>query len=360
MAVQYTLIDVFKVVAKRNASDLYVTPNSPPLLRIKNDFHPIKSDPLTVEECNKLILDTMLPAQQEEFIREKDFDYALNIPGVGRFRINVYQASGAYEMVARLIAENPRPLGDLFLPEKIGKIVEKHHNGLIVVAGATGSGKSSTLAGMIDLINSTQKKKIVTIEDPIEIVHKNKLSSISQRELYADTNDFKVALKSAMRQRPDVILIGEMRDKDTVTTALNAAESGHLVFSTLHSINAQETIARILDFYPVNEQQQIRNLLAQTIRAIICQRLIVNNDNETRPLVEIMTQNLRTKEAIRDEEKSHNLHEIMKSGTIDHMQTFESHLIEMVSDDILTAEMALKYTDNADELKREFRNARLI
>lgn len=315
---------------------------------------------MTVEECNNLILSSMNPSQQAEFIEKRDFDYAINLDGIGRFRVNVFVASGAYELVARLVAGTPRDITTLFLPESITDIADKERSGLIVVTGATGSGKTSTLAGIIDRINATRATKIVTIEDPIEIVHKNKRSSVSQRELYADTLSFSAALRAAMRQRPDVILIGEMRDAETVSTAIGASESGHLVLSTLHSINAMETIGRMLDFYPQDEQQQVRNLLSNTLRAVISQRLVVDEEGQTRPLVEVMTQTLRIQEAIRDPEKTHDLNEIMNESSYDNMQTFEGHLIHMVSDGILTPERALGYAENRHEMERKLKQSSLM
>jgi len=356
----YTIDSVFRTAAKLDASDIYLTPHSMPILRIKNEFKKIGGHPLTVEQCNALILSSMTPEQQAEFIEKKDYDYAINLDGIGRFRVNVYVASGAYELVARLVAGTPRDITTLFLPQSIIDIADKERSGLIVVTGATGSGKTSTLAGVIDRINETRATKIVTIEDPIEIVHKNKKSSVSQRELYADTLSFSAALRAAMRQRPDVILIGEMRDAETVSTAIGASESGHLVLSTLHSINAMDTIGRILDFYPQDEQQQIRNLLSSTLRAVISQRLVVTDEGQTRPLVEVMTQTLRVQEAIRDPEKTHDLNQIMDESAYDGMQTFEGHLIQMVSDGILSPERALGYAENRHEMERKMKQTSLM
>lgn len=363
-APRYTIESVFKTAASQNASDIYLSPNNLPILRIKNKFKKIAAEGdkslMTVEECNHLILSSMNPEQREEFERLKDFDYAVNIPDVGRFRVNVFQASGGYELVARYVAGTPKPTSELGLPEVIDEIAEESKTGLILVTGATGSGKTNTLAGMIDYINVHRQNKIITIEDPIEIVHPNKKSSISQRELYADTLNFKAALRAAMRQRPDVILIGEMRDAETVSTAIGASESGHLVLSTLHSINAQDTISRILDFYPQEEQQQIRNLLAATLRAIVSQRLIVDEEGKTRPLVEVLREDLRISDAIRDPEKTHNITEIMEESSYKKMQTFDSHLIEMVQEGYLTSERAEQYSEKPDELHKRLRNQGLL
>lgn len=364
VAPRYTINSVFKTAANQKASDIYLAPNSLPILRIKNEFKKIAIEgdqsPMTPQECNELILSSMNSLQQEEFIQKKDFDYAVNIPGIGRFRVNVYQASGAYELVARYVAGSPMPLADLGLPEVVEDIAKESKTGLILVTGATGSGKTNTLAGVIDYINTTRANKIITIEDPIEIVHPQKKSSISQRELYEDTLDFKAALRAAMRQRPDVILIGEMRDAETVSTAIGASESGHLVLSTLHSINAQDTISRILDFYPQEEQQQIRNLLAATMRAIISQKLIVTEEGKTKPLVEILREDLRISDAIRDPEKTHEITSIMEDSTYRKMQTFDGHLIEMVQDGSLSWRRAEQYSENPDELHRRLKNMSLV
>lgn len=361
---RYTIKSVFAAAAKRNASDIYLAPNNLPILRIKNQFHKIAAGddptPMTSEECNALILSSMNEAQQAEFQRKMDFDYALNLEGIGRFRVNVFQASGSYELVARYVAGTPMPLAELGLPDVIEDIARDSKTGLILVTGATGSGKTNTLAGVIDYINRTRQNKIITIEDPIEIVHPNKRSSISQRELYADTMDFKAALRAAMRQRPDVILIGEMRDAETVSTAIGASESGHLVLSTLHSVNAQETIARILDFYPQEEQQQIRNLLATTLRAVVSQKLIVDENGKTRPIVEVLREDGRVAKAIRDPELTHDLEQIMEEGKFRQMQTFDGHLTDMVSEGLLTPERAESYSENPDELHKRMKNSGLL
>lgn len=356
MAVQYGYKEVFRAVAEMKASDLYLAPNSRPILRVKDRFIGIKGDPLTVQECNQMILDTMNEKQQEQFLQTLDLDYALELDNIGRFRVNVFVASGAYELVARLVATEVPTLTQLGLPLYIENIAKDAKSGIILVTGATGSGKTSTLAAMIDYYNANMEKKIITIEDPVEILHHNKKSSISQRELYKDTHAFDIALRAAMRQRPDIIFVGEMRDKETVSTAINASESGHLVLSTLHSINAQETITRILDFYPINEQQQIRNLISQTLRAVICQKLIRDKDDNTRPLIEIMTKSLRTQEAIRDPEKTHDLYDIMNSSSYENMQTFDTHLISMVSDDLITPQYAIEHSESPEKIKRELKS----
>lgn len=367
---RYTIETIFKTAARNDASDIYLSPNNLPILRIKNDFSKmavkdkttgLKDDtPMTIPECNELILSSMNEAQRDEFERTKDFDYSLELAGIGRFRVNVFQASGGYELVARYVAGTPKPIADLGLPDVITEIAKESKTGLILVTGATGSGKTNTLAGIIDYINTTRQNKIITIEDPIEIVHPNKRSSVSQRELYQDTLNFKAALRAAMRQRPDVILIGEMRDAETVSTAIGASESGHLVLSTLHSINAKDTISRILDFYPQEEQQQIRNLLSATLRAVISQKLIVGEDGKTRPLVEVLREDLRVSDAIRDSDKTHELTDIMNESNFRKMQTFDSHLVEMVEEEILSPERAKGYSENPDELHRTLKSRSLL
>lgn len=361
---RYTIEKVFRLAAVQNASDIYLAPNNYPLLRIKNEFYPVTTPDnqgfMTPEECNELILSSMTKEQQKAFIEEKDFDYGLDLEGIGRFRVNVLFANGCMEMVARYVNGKAIPLEELGLPDVVTQIADTTKTGIIIVTGATGSGKTNTLAGIIDRINSTQQKKIITIEDPIEIPHVNKLSSISQRELFKDTKDFKSALRGAMRQRPDVILIGEMRDAETVDTAIGASESGHLVLSTLHSVNAEETINRLLDFYPAEQQQQVRNLLAATMRAVISQRLIVDEEGKTRPLVEILREDLRVSDAIRDPDKTHHIKDLMTQSTHSRMQTFDSHLLEMVEEGYLSPQKALKYSEAPDELKRNLKNQGLM
>ena len=359
MPARFKIEQIFKAAADNNASDIYLSPNDLPILRIQDRFVKLKKDgddtPMTPEECDEIIFGGMLPAQKEEFVKNRDFDYALDLKGIGRFRVNVFMGNGNAQLVARYIVSEPKPLESLGLPDVIETIIDESKTGLILVTGATGSGKTNTLSGMVDYINRHKEKKIITIEDPVEIVHKNKRSSVSQRELYADTLTFSNALRAAMRQRPDVILIGEMRDAETVSTAINASESGHLVLSTLHSINARDTIARILDFYPLEEQQQIRNLLSHTIRATISQRLIVTEQGKTKPLVEIMREDLRIFEAIRDPEKTHDIPRIMEESSYKQMQTFDQHLVEMVQEGLLSKERALGYSENRDQLARRIR-----
>lgn len=361
---RYTIPNVFKAAVVQGASDIYLTPDNYPLLRVKDKFVPLTEGTSQLKmsrtECDELVLSSMNSEQQAEFIREKDFDFGLDLENIGRFRVNVYFANGAMELVARHVNGRPIPLEKLRLPSVITDIAEKSKTGLVLVTGATGSGKTNTLAGIIDHMNNNFYKKIVTIEDPIEIVHESKVSSVSQRELYDDTKEFHKALRAAMRQRPDVILIGEMRDAETVNTAIGASESGHLVLSTLHSVNAQETISRVLDFYPQEEQQQIRNLLAATLRAVISQKLIVDDEGKTRALVEVLREDMRVADAIRDPEKTHMLSEIMEESSYTKMQTFDSHLIEMVEDGVLSPKRAEAYSENPSELHKKLKYRGLI
>lgn len=366
----FTMHGILVTAVTKKASDIYLSPHSAPILRIQNEFRPITlveggDDTLSVKECNALIESIMTEEQRTHFKENKDYDFAYgisymdanDIPQQARFRINVFFAQKAYELVARVIPSAPQSVSELMLPPIIRDIILKNASGMILVTGTTGSGKSSTLASMIDLVNTKQRKKITTIEDPVEILHRNKLSSISQRELYTDTKSFAVALRAALRQRPDVILIGEMRDKETIETALRAAESGHLVLSTLHSLNAQETINRILDFYSAGEQPHIRNMLAETLRAVICQKLIPDNNNKIRPIVEIMLppKNIRIGDAIRDPEKTYLLRSIINVSSRDGMQTFEDNLFRLVSENLVTPEVALKYSESRDELQTRFK-----
>lgn len=361
---RYTIPYVFKAAVVQGASDIYLTPDNYPLLRVKDKFVPLTEGSGQIKmsrtECDELVLSSMKPEQQAEFVREKDFDFGLDLENIGRFRVNVYFANGAMELVARHVNGRPIPLSKLRLPDVITEIAEESKTGLILVTGATGSGKTNTLAGVIDHMNSKFYKKIITIEDPIEIIHESKVSSVSQRELYDDTKEFHRALRAAMRQRPDVILIGEMRDAETVNTAIGASESGHLVLSTLHSVNAQETISRVLDFYPMEEQQQVRNLLATTLRAVISQKLIVDNEGKTRALVEVLREDMRIADAIRDPEKTHLINDIMEESTYMKMQTFDSHLLEMVEDGVLEPERAEQYSENPSELHKKLKYAGLL
>jgi twitching motility protein PilT len=286
-----------------------------------------------------------------QLARTGSTDLAYSIPSKCRFRVNIFQQRGSYSIVMRVIPSGIPTLEQLTLPSNLSDVASMR-NGLILVTGPTGSGKSSTLAAIIDLINEIKSYHIVTIEDPIEFMHKHKKSTINQRELGSDTKDFPSALRAALRQAPKVILIGEMRDLETAEIALEAAETGHLVLSTLHTIDASKTVDRIIGLYPKNEERVIRTRLAQTFRYIISQRLIPKADGNGRtPALEILKSNQRTREYIeKGETNGKTLLDAMRDGAIDGMQDFDSHIMKMIEEGIVSLEDGLSFATNQNNL----------
>jgi twitching motility protein PilT len=295
-----------------------------------------------------------------QFAKTNEADFAYSIPGVGRYRVNVFRQRGSAGLVFRRVNVGAIALADLGLPDVIGRLAMEPR-GLVLVTGPTGSGKTTTLAGMVDKINSEREVHIVTVEDPIEVLHTDKLAMVNQREVRVDTDNFSVALRAAMRQDPDVILIGEMRDQETVQAALAAAETGHFVMSTLHTQNAQETVARIIDFFPPHEQKQIRLALAGSLRGIICQRLVPRADSLGRCLaVEICVNTGRIADAIADPDKTSTLTDLIKEGAFYGMQTFDSHLVLLIRDGVVGLEEAMAIASNPHDLTVELRRLGLV
>src|SRR5438045_1837172 len=280
----FELEPALRRVIEMEGSDLHLKVPSQPLIRLHGRLEPIPgSDPLTPEDTEMVLLDLIGKDKHklEEFTEENEVDFSFGVSGLSRFRVNAFRQRGVISLVARAVPHEIRSIEQLGLPEVVSDIADEER-GIILVTGTTGSGKSSSLAAMIDQINRFHSKHIVTIEDPIEFLHRDKRSIINQREVGADTTSFKRALRRVLRQDPDVILVGEMRDEETVSTALSAAETGHLVLSTLHTVDAPETINRIIDFFPPHMNQQVRAMLAGTLKAILSQRLIKRADGEGR------------------------------------------------------------------------------
>jgi twitching motility protein PilT len=263
------------------------------------------------------------------------------MPQVGRFRVNVFRQRGSISMVLRKLRFGGPSFEEIGMPDAVRAIADEHR-GLILVTGPTGSGKTTTLAAMIDYINRTKPVHIVTIEDPIEVLHKDAMASIDQREVGNDTKDFLVALRAALRQDPDVILIGEMRDTDTVRAALAAAETGHLVMSTLHTVDATETVNRIIDFFPPHQQKQVRLALAGTLRGIVCQRLVTTVDGGRTPALEILVNTGRVAERIADADKTNEIKEVIADGGFYGMVTFDQSILELLRQGKITVDAALK------------------
>jgi twitching motility protein PilT len=342
------LYSYLNAAVKNEASDIHFIANETTKFRIKDTLIDV-GDPLSGPELRDIILSGMTEDQKEILKFSKEVDFGLRIEKIGRFRVNAFTSQGNIEAVLRVIKEHVKNNAELHLPEVINRLATLH-DGLILVSGATGSGKSTTLAAMIDHINTTENKRIITVEDPVEIVHRNKLSVISQREVGEDTPSFGVALKSLMRQNPDVILIGEIRDKETATSALQAAQTGHLVLSTIHASSAEETINRFAGIYPAEERPNIKKALAFTLKGVIAQRLIVDSNENKIPVMEIMTSSRRIQDSIladaNDESNKESLHTIIQEESINDMVTTDQFLINLVIKGEITKDKAIAEAHN--------------
>jgi twitching motility protein PilT len=337
-------------------SDLIFSPGRPPQIELAGKLQPVsfpgleKLTPAHTASMAKLIIGNHHSAT-ESLEKSGSADLSFSAPGEARFRVNIFKQRGTYAIVMRVIPTNPPNFNDFDLPQQLKQIVDIK-NGIVLVTGPTGSGKSSTLAAIIDLINETQYYHIVTIEDPIEFLHAHKNSTIHQRELHSDTPSFAIALRAALRQAPKVILVGEMRDKETIEVALEAAETGHLVLSTLHTIDASKTIDRIIGVFPKNEERVIRTRIAQSFRFIVSQRLIPRPDGKGRvAAIEILKSTMRTREYIeKGESDGKSLIDAMEQGDQEGMQTFDGVIENMVRTGVLTQESAMPYATNAGNL----------
>jgi len=337
-------------------SDLIFSPGRPPQIELAGKLQPVnfpgleKLTPAHTASMAKLIIGNHHSAT-DSLENNGSADLSFSAPGEARFRVNIFKQRGTYAIVMRVIPTNPPNFEDFNLPVQLKEIVDIK-NGLVLVTGPTGSGKSSTLAAIIDLINETQAYHIVTIEDPIEFLHSHKSSTIHQRELHSDTPSFAIALRAALRQAPKVILVGEMRDKETIEVALEAAETGHLVLSTLHTIDAAKTIDRIIGVFPKNEERVIRTRISQSFRYIVSQRLIPRPDGKGRiAAIEILKSTMRTREYIeKGESEGKSLIDAMEQGDQEGMQTFDGVIEKMVRTGVLTQEAAMPYATNAGNL----------
>ena len=306
-------VDWLRALASGDGSDLHVKVNSPPMIRVRGELRRSTRPPLTPEEMAALAEAVVPVNRRPRFEDDGEVDFAHSVPGVGRFRANVFLQRGSVSMVLRKLRTGGPSLEEIGLPEIVSKLADKPR-GLVLVTGPTGSGKTTTLAAMIEHINCTRPVHIVTIEDPIEVLHADKMASVNQREVGQDSKTFLSALRAALRQDPDVILIGEMRDPETVRAGLQAAETGHLVLSTLHTTDATETVNRILDFFPAHQQQQVRFTLAGALRGIICQRLVPGLGRDRVPCLEVCVNNGRIAERITKPEITSEIQEIIEQG----------------------------------------------
>ncbi|RMI08745.1 type IV pilus twitching motility protein PilT [Cellulomonas triticagri] len=355
-----SVVPLLHALAQAGGSDLHVKVGSEPRVRVDGRLRRLQVPSLTPRDTEHMLGEVLPDDLTETFVRTHEADFAFSLSGVGRFRVNAYQARGTYGMVFRLVAMGAQSLSELNLPPVLGELALEPR-GLVLVTGPTGSGKTTTLASMIDLINTTREANIVTIEDPIEVLHPDKRGIVSQREVRQDTADFTVALRAALRQDPDVILVGEMRDVETVRAAMSAAETGHLVLSTLHTIDAAESVNRIVDFFPPHEQQQVRVALAQALRGIVSQRLARRADGGGRvAVVEVLVNTGRTAEAIIDPASNEPLLDLIRGGDYYQMQTFDQHLVRLVGEGVVTYDEALAVATNPHDLTVELRAVGLI
>ena len=341
---------VLQQLVQRNASDLHLKVGRPPTVRLNGDLQPLDFPALKPEDLKTLAEQLMNPKQVKQFTDDKECDFAIGVPGIGRFRVNVYQQRGSLCYAMRAIPYQARTLEELQLPKVLEEIALKPR-GLILVTGVTGSGKSTTLAAMIQHINEHHKANIITLEDPIEFLHRDINCHINQREVGTDTATFAQGLRRVLRQDPDVILIGEIRDMDTLDAALKAADTGHLVFSTLHTMDATQTIQRVLSFYPPHQQAEVRFSLANALQAVVSQRLVPRADKPGRiPAVEILINTAAVRDQIRDMEKALNIPDLIKEGTVQYgMQTFDQSLMQWYSKGVISYESALFYASSPAE-----------
>ncbi|HRP47532.1 MAG TPA: PilT/PilU family type 4a pilus ATPase [Trueperaceae bacterium] len=325
------IADVLRNIVVKGASDIHLQAGAPPFMRIDGELYPFEGVPtLTPEQTEQIALAMMSETQRELFRHRHEVDFAFTIPNVARFRCNVLRQRGSVGVVMRVIRDAIPSFESLGLPGGVVTDLASQPRGLVLVTGPTGSGKTTTLAAMVDFINRRFARNIITIEDPIEILHRNQKSLVIQREIGLDTADFVGALKFAMRQDPDVIMVGEMRDKETVEAAISAAQTGHLVFSTLHTLDTIRTVNRIIDFFPPHERDQIRILLAESLLGILSQRLLGSSDDSGRVLaLEVLINTPLIRDYIKDEEKTPLIKEALMQDNLRGMQTFDQHLVEL-------------------------------
>jgi len=351
------LNDILKIALKGGASDIHLKSGLPPMFRVDGALVPLKNgERLMPEEIQGMAHAIMNPVQKARFEDTREVDLAYGIPGLGRFRVNAFQQRGTVGIVFRVIPFGVKSIEHLHLP-KVIQSISMEQRGLILVTGTTGSGKSTTLAAMIEYINANRTCHIMTIEDPIEFLIRDRRSIVNQREIGVDTQSFSTALRSALRQDPDVILVGEMRDFETIETAITAAETGHLVMSTLHTLDATETINRIISVFPPYQQKQIRLQLASILKAVISQRLVPRADGKGRvPALEVLVSTARIRECIADKDRTKEIHDAIAKGyTTYGMQTFDQSLMSLVKQKLVTYDEALKHVSNPDDFALRFR-----
>ncbi|HWH52895.1 MAG TPA: PilT/PilU family type 4a pilus ATPase [Gemmatimonadaceae bacterium] len=341
---------VLQEMIRRNGSDLHLKVGRPPTIRVDGELEAIDGPPLKPEDLKALAEQLMTPRQVKQFADEKECDFAIGVPGIGRFRVNLYQQRGSLCYAMRAIPYQARTIAELNLPTVLEEVAMKPR-GLVLVTGVTGSGKSTALAAMLQHINENRRANVITIEDPIEFLHRDINCHINQREVGTDTANFGQALRRVLRQDPDVILIGEIRDLETLDTALKAADTGHLVFSTLHTTDATQTINRVLSFYPPHQQAEVRFSLASALQAVISLRLVPRSDRAGRiPGCEVLINTAAVRDNIRDMTKTLNIPDLIKDGAVQYgMQSFDQSLMQLYSRGVISYESAVFYATSPSE-----------
>lgn len=347
--------ELLNVMLQRGGSDLHISASSPPKIRIDGKLVNTEYGVLTSEMTQKLVYSILSSEQIAKFEKTLELDFAFSVRNIGRFRTNVFMQRGSVAAVMRMIPTTVKTFEDLGLPTKVCQNLCQIPKGLVLVTGATGSGKSTSLAAMVDFINQTRNCHVVTIEDPIEFVHSNKNSLFNQREIGSDTHAFAAALRSVLRQDPDVILIGEMRDAETIESALTLAETGHLTFATLHTSDAVQTINRIVDVFPAHQQAQIRTQLSFSLQAVFCQQLLPRSGGKGRVLAsEVLIANTAVRSLIRDD-KAHQINSIIQTGGKLGMKTMNQSLYDLYAANLISYDDALARSNDTEDLKRMFR-----
>ena len=346
-----TLPELLKMTVDLDGSDLHIAIDTPPQVRVHGDLQRMQLPPMVASETKQLVYSVLTDSQKKRFEESNELDFSFGIRGLARFRCNVFQQRGAVGAVYRLIPEKIRAFGELGLPAVLATLADRPR-GLVLITGPTGSGKSTTLAAMLDKINSERHGHILTIEDPIEYIHQHKNCLVNQREVHSDTASFSAALRAALREDPDIVLIGEMRDLETVESALKIAETGHLTFGTLHTNSAAQTINRIIDIFPANQQAQIRTQLSLVLEGIVCQSLLPRADGKGRVCsLEIMVPTPAIRNLIRDD-KVHQIYGSMQAGQEKlGMQTANQSLASLYMKRLISLETAMTASSNKDELQ---------
>jgi twitching motility protein PilT len=342
------LTSLLRILAEEGGSDLHLKVGAAPTIRVDGRLRRLPGNPLTNDDTTAAAHEILPADRRERLEQQNEADFAYSVSGLGRFRVNVFRQRGSISLVFRWVHVGSPGFDELGLPPVIRQLADASR-GLILVTGATGSGKTTTLAAMVDYINSRKPVHILTIEDPIEVIHPDRLATVNQRELGVDTDDYLKAMRAAMRQDPDVILIGEMRDSETVSAALAAGETGHLVLSSLHTTNAVETVNRIVDFFPSYQQHQVRISLASALLGVICQRLVPRAGGGRIPALEVLVNNGRVADRIIDSERTSEIHQIIGEGEYYGMMTFDQCLLTMVQNRQVTAEDAMHSASNAHD-----------